>query len=121
MCQAGFLHKSTQTIPYQHPFIFCCFMEKDFVKFVEDFDDINLKDHETLNTEMILTVEDFMVSMYARQMAIVDLLIKKEILTTEEIIENTKNIKNNEPFKSMFEEFTIKKQTILEMINMEDK
>lgn len=50
MCQAGFLHKNTQTIPYQHPFIFCCFMEKDFVKFVEDFDDTNFSNYKNFTT-----------------------------------------------------------------------
>lgn len=49
MCQAGFLHKSTQTIPYQHPFIFCCFMEDDFVKFVEDFENIDFNTYKKLH------------------------------------------------------------------------
>lgn len=49
MCQAGFIHKNTQTIPYQHPFIFCCFIEDDFVKFVEDFDDTNFSNYKKLH------------------------------------------------------------------------
>lgn len=81
-----------------------------------ELEDLNFKEPEELNTEMILTLEEFTLSMYARQMAIVDLLIKKGILTTNEIIENTKNIKNNEPFKSMFDDFLAKKETLLEKL-----
>lgn len=81
-----------------------------------ELEDLNFKEPEELNTEMILTLEEFTLSMYARQMAIVDLLIKKGILTSNEIIENTKNIKNNEPFKSMFDDFLAKKETLLEKL-----
>ncbi len=81
-----------------------------------ELEDLNFKEPEELNTEMILTLEEFTLSMYARQMAVVDLLIKKGILTSDEIIENTKNIKNNEPFKSMFDDFLAKKETLLEKL-----
>jgi len=83
-----------------------------------DIEDLEFKEPEELNTEMILTLEEFTLSMYARQMAIVDLLIKKGILTSDEIIENTENIKNNEPFKSMFDDFLAKKEALLE--NLEE-
>lgn len=49
MCQAGFLHKNTQKIPYQHPFIFCCFMEDDFVRFIETFDEMDFSNYKKLH------------------------------------------------------------------------
>ena len=41
MCQAGFIHKETSNLPYQHPFLFCHFPEEDFVDFVENFNDVD--------------------------------------------------------------------------------
>ena len=49
MCQAGFLHKNTQKIPYQHPFLFCCFMEDDFVRFIETFEEMDFSNYKKLH------------------------------------------------------------------------
>lgn len=49
MCQAGYIHKLTSKKPYQHPFLFCCFEEYDFVKFVEQFDKINFSKYKKLH------------------------------------------------------------------------
>lgn len=49
MCQAGFIHKLTSKQPYQHPFIFCCFMEDDYTKFVEDFDTMDFSNYKKLH------------------------------------------------------------------------
>ena len=49
MCQAGFLHKCTQKTPYPHPFLFCCFMSDDFVKFMENFESIDFNNYKKLH------------------------------------------------------------------------
>lgn len=49
MCQAGFIHKLTSKQPYQHPFVFCCFMEDDYAKFVEDFDTMDFSNYKKLH------------------------------------------------------------------------
>lgn len=49
MCQAGWIHKLIQKCPYQHPFLFCCFLEDDFIKFIEDFDIIDYKNYKKLH------------------------------------------------------------------------
>lgn len=49
MCQAGFIHKITMNCPYQHPFIFCCFMEDDYIKFVEDFNTMDFRNYKKLH------------------------------------------------------------------------
>ena len=49
MCQAGYIHKLTSSQSYQHPFIFCCFDEDDFVKFVEQFDKIDFNNYKKLH------------------------------------------------------------------------
>ena len=51
MCQAGFIHKETSNLPYQHPFLFCCFSEEDFVNFVENFNAIDFRDYKKLSYE----------------------------------------------------------------------
>lgn len=49
MCQAGFIHKETSKLPYQHPFLFCHFLEEDFVRFVEDFNKIDFYNYKKLS------------------------------------------------------------------------
>lgn len=48
MCQAGFIHKNTVSCPYQHPFMFCCFLENDFVRFVDEFENIDFTKYKKL-------------------------------------------------------------------------
>lgn len=49
MCQAGYIHKLTSKRPYQHPFIFCCFEEDDFVNFIEQFDKTDFTKYKKLH------------------------------------------------------------------------
>ena len=49
MCHAGYIHKHTQNCPYHHPFVFTCFLEDDFVSFVEDFKTLDFSKYRKLH------------------------------------------------------------------------
>lgn len=49
MCQAGYIYKVAQTKSYPHPFIFCCLMQDEYLKFVEQFDDIDFSKFKKLH------------------------------------------------------------------------
>lgn len=51
MCQAGFIHKETSNLPYQHPFLFCHFLEEDFVNFAINFNDIDFYGYKKISYE----------------------------------------------------------------------
>lgn len=49
MCQAGWINSVIQNCPYKHPFIFSIFLEKDFVTFVKDFNQMDLTKFKKIN------------------------------------------------------------------------
>lgn len=49
LCHAGYIHKHTQNCPYHHPFVFTCFLEDDFVRFVENFEILDFSKYRKLH------------------------------------------------------------------------